>query len=179
MSVSRRAREFSTQLSYTLSKSEDTGASALGGNDFDGEGAGSRYLFTADKGLSPFDVRQSFVASLTYLLPFGQNGSGFVSHLIRGWELGTLVRLRSGQPFSAFVGYDQSLQVWAPVYPDLAPGASANPVLGGPDKVLRSGGVRAACSGRRWQRAAQLAHRPRLCDVGSDDITPHRHRVVG
>jgi Carboxypeptidase regulatory-like domain/TonB-dependent Receptor Plug Domain len=134
VSVSRRAREFSTQLSYTLSKSEDTGAAALGGNDFDGEGAGSRYLFTADKGLSPFDVRHSFVASVTYLLPFGQDGSGFVSQLIRGWEVGTLVRLRSGQPFSVFVGYDQSLQVWAPVYPDLAPGASANPILGGPDR---------------------------------------------
>lgn len=132
-SVTRRARGFSTQLSYTLSKSEDTGASALGGNDFDGEGAGSRYLFTADKGPSPFDVRQSFVASITYLLPFGESGSGLASQLVRGWEIGSLVRLRTGQPFSVFVGYDQSLQVWAPVYPDLAPGADVNPILGGPD----------------------------------------------
>lgn len=133
-SVSRRARNFSSQISYTLSKSEDTGAAALGGNDFDGEGAGSRYLFTEDKGRSPFDVRHSLVASVTYRLPFGENGTGLLSRVIRDWEIGTLVRLRSGQPFSVFVGYDQSLQVWSPVYPDLAPGASANPILGGPDK---------------------------------------------
>jgi len=134
VSVSRRAHSFSSQISYTLSKSEDTGAAALGSNDFDGEGAGSRYLFTPDKGRSPFDIRHSLVASVTYMLPFGQNGSGVVSHIIRDWEIGSLVRLRSGQPFSVFVGYDQSLQVWSPVYPDLAAGASANPILGSPDK---------------------------------------------
>jgi Carboxypeptidase regulatory-like domain/TonB-dependent Receptor Plug Domain len=134
VSLSKRSRSLSSQISYTLSKSEDTGAAALGGNDFDGEGAGSRYLFTPDKGLSPFDIRHALVASVTYMLPFGQNGSGVMSHIVRDWEIGSLVRLRSGQPFSVFVGYDQSLQVWSPVYPDLAAGASANPILGGPDK---------------------------------------------
>ncbi len=136
LSLTRRAAGLQTQVSYTWSKSEDTGASALGSNDFDGEGAGSRYLFTPDRGLSPFDVRHSLVANVSYLLPFGQNGSGLGSALARDWEIGSLVRMRSGQPFSVFVGYDQSLQVWSPVYPDLAPGASANPILGGPDKYF-------------------------------------------
>ncbi|MGH9200080.1 MAG: TonB-dependent receptor domain-containing protein, partial [Vicinamibacterales bacterium] len=134
LSLSRRSKGMSTQVSYTFSKSEDTGASALGGNDFDGEGAGSRYLTTFDKGLSPFDIRHSLVASVSYLLPFGQDGTGMLSRVIRDWEVGTLVRVRSGYPFSVFVGFDQSLQVWSPVYPDLAPGASANPILGSPDK---------------------------------------------
>jgi hypothetical protein len=136
LSVSRRARAFSTQVSYTLSKSEDTGAAALGSNDFDGEAAGARYLFQPERGFSPFDVRHSLVGSITYLLPFGRDGSGVVSHMIRDWEVGTLVRLRTGQPFSVQVGYDQSLQVWSPVYPDLAAGASANPILGGPDRYF-------------------------------------------
>ena len=136
VSVSKRATNLSTQVSYTLSKSEDTGASALGGNDFDGEGAGSRYLFTPDRGLSPFDIRQSLVASASYLLPFGQAGTSLLSRIIRDWEVSTLVRMRTGQPFSVFVGYDQSLQVWSPVYPDLVAGASANPILGGPDKYF-------------------------------------------
>ncbi len=134
LGLSRRAKGMATQVSYTFSKSEDTGASALGGNDFDGEGAGSRYLATFDRGLSPFDIRHSLVASVSYLLPFGQDGTGVLSRVIRDWEVGSLARLRSGQPFSVFVGYDQSLQVWAPVYPDLAAGASANPILGSPDK---------------------------------------------
>jgi len=134
VSLSRRARGLSTQLSYTLSKAEDTGASALGGNDFDGEAAGARYLFLPERGLSPFDIRHLFVGSLTYLLPFGQNGTNLLSRVVRDWEIGTLVRVRTGQPFSVQVGFDQSMQVWAPVYPDLAPGASPNPILGGPDK---------------------------------------------
>ena len=134
VSLSKRATNLSTQISYTWSKSEDTGASALGGNDFDGEGAGSRYLFTPDRGLSPFDIRQSLVASASYLLPFGQAGTSLLSGIIRDWEVSTLVRMRTGQPFSVFVGYDQSLQVWSPVYPDLVAGASANPILGGPSK---------------------------------------------
>lgn len=134
VSLSKRATNLSTQISYTWSKSEDTGASALGGGDFDGEGAGSRYLFTPDRGLSPFDIRQSLVASASYLLPFGQAGTSLLSGIIRDWEVSTLVRMRTGQPFSVFVGYDQSLQVWSPVYPDLVAGASANPILGGPSK---------------------------------------------
>ncbi|MDO8678560.1 MAG: TonB-dependent receptor [Acidobacteriota bacterium] len=135
-SLSKRASNLSTQVSYTWSKSEDTGASALGGNDFDGEGAGSRYLFTPDRGLSPYDIRQSLVASVSYLLPFGQGGTTLLSRVIRDWEVSSLVRVRSGQPFSVFVGYDQSLQVWSPVYPDLVPGAKPNPVLGGPEKYF-------------------------------------------
>ena len=134
VSLTRRGKGLQTQVSYTWSKSEDTGAAALGSNDYDGEGAGSRYLFTPDKGPSPFDIRHSLVANVSYLLPFGQNGSGIGSKLVRNWEIGSLVRLRSGYPFSVFVGYDQSLQVWSPVYPDLASGANANPILGGPDK---------------------------------------------
>jgi hypothetical protein len=136
VSLSRRARGFSTQLSYTWSKAEDTGAAALGSNDFDGEAAGARYLFMPERGLSPFDIRHLFVGSLTYVLPFGQNSTTFLSRIVRDWEIGTLVRLRSGQPFSVQVGYDQSLQVWSPIYPDLAPGASANPILGGPDRYF-------------------------------------------
>lgn len=135
-SVSRRAANLSTQVSYTWSKSEDTGASALGGNDFEGEGAGSRYLFTPDRGLSPYDIRHSLVASLSYVLPFGHGGTSLLSGVIRNWEISSLVRMRSGQPFSVFVGYDQSLQVWSPVYPDLVAGANANPILGGAEKYF-------------------------------------------
>ena len=49
-----------------------------------------------------------------------------------GWTIGTLIRYRSGYPFSAFSGVDTGLQVqgWAPEFPDLRTGASANPVLG-------------------------------------------------
>jgi hypothetical protein len=128
----RMTHGFQAQISYTLSKSMDDGASALGGNDFDSEGGGSRYLLSKDRGLSPFDTRHQFVANLTYQLPFARNASGLAHALGSGWTVSSLIRMRSGYPFSAFSGVDTGLQVngWAPEYPDLAPGASANPVLG-------------------------------------------------
>ena len=135
VSLSRRSSGLNMQASYTWSKSIDTGASALGNNDFDNESGGSRYLFTKDRGLSPFDVRHSFVGNVSYDLPFGK-GSGPLSALVRGWNVGTLVRARSGYPFSVFTGVDRGLQQFAPRYPDLRPGASNNPVLGGADKYF-------------------------------------------
>jgi hypothetical protein len=120
------------QVSYTYSKSMDDGASALGGNDFNSEGGGSRYLFSRDRGLSPFDLRHSFVANVNYTLPFASAASGLKAIAAKEWNVGMLVRMRSGYPFSAISGVDTGLQVqgWAPEYPDLRPGASANPVLG-------------------------------------------------
>lgn len=123
---------FQTQISYTYSKSMDEGASALGGNDFSSEGGGSRYLFSKDRGLSPFDLRHSFVGNVNYTLPFASTATGVTSILARDWTVGLLVRARSGYPFSAASGVDTGLQVtgWAPAYPDLRPGASNNPVVG-------------------------------------------------
>jgi hypothetical protein len=135
VSASRRSTSLNMQASYTWSKSIDTGAAALGNNDFDNEGGGSRYLFTRDRGLSPFDVRHSFVGTINYDLPFGK-GSGAFSALVRGWNVGTLVRARTGYPFSVFTGIDRSLQQFAPRYPDLRPGARNNPIRGGADEYF-------------------------------------------
>jgi hypothetical protein len=128
-----------TQVSYTYSKSVDDGASALGGNDFNSEGGGSRYLFSKDRGLSPFDLRHSFVANVNYRLPFATHStgaSGLRALAARDWNVGMLVRMRSGYPFSAISGVDTGLQVqgWAPEYPDLKTGAGSNPVLGNVDR---------------------------------------------
>jgi hypothetical protein len=132
----RMTNGFQAQVSYTLSKSEDDGASALGGNDFDSEGGGSRYLLSKDRGLSPFDTRHQLVVNLTYQLPFARSATGAAHAFGSGWTVSSLIRMRSGYPFSAFSGVDTGLQVngWAPEYPDLAPGASQNPVLGNVDQ---------------------------------------------
>jgi hypothetical protein len=124
------------QVSYTYSKSIDDGASALGGNDFDQEGGGSRYLFAKDRGLSPFDLRHSLVANVNYDLPVAGAATGMKAALLNGWTIGGLIRMRSGYPFSAFSGVDTGRQVNAPRYPDLRAGASSNPVLGGPDQYF-------------------------------------------
>ena len=131
--VTRRlANGLQAQMSYTYSKSMDDGAAALGGNDFGNEAAGSRYLLTKDRGLSPFDVRHALTANVNYLLPFARGAGGLTGALAKGWNVSMLLRMRSGYPFSPQTGVDTGLQVqgWAPEFPDLAPGASANPVIG-------------------------------------------------
>jgi hypothetical protein len=136
--ITRRSDVLQTQVSYTLGKSEDTGASAIGGNDYDNEAGGSRYLFMPDKGLSPFDVRHSFVASANWDAPFGRGREGVVGALIRDWSIGGLIRLKSGSPFSVQTGgLDRGRQTAdAPDYPDVCPGADSNPVQGGPDQYF-------------------------------------------
>jgi hypothetical protein len=131
--VTRRlANGLQAQMSYTYSKSTDDGAAALGGNDFGNEAAGSRYLLTKDRGLSPFDVRHALTANVNYLLPFARGADGLTGALAKGWNVSMLLRMRSGYPFSPQTGVDTGLQVqgWAPEFPDLAPGASANPIIG-------------------------------------------------
>ena len=138
VSVTSRAADLQMQASYTLGKSEDTGASAIGGNDYDNEGGGSRYLDLKEKGLSPFDVRQSLVASVNWNVPFGRGGTGVTAALIRDWTVGTLVRLKAGDPFSVNTGglNRGGFSPDAPDYPDLCPGADANPVQGGPEQYF-------------------------------------------
>jgi hypothetical protein len=132
----RAGANFQAQVSYTWSKSVDDGASALGGNDYNSEAGGSRYFTMKDRGLSPFDVRHSFSTNVNYRVPFGRNG-GAAAWLIRDWNAGALLRLRSGYPFSVTTGIDRSgIGPWGTRYPDLAPGASSNPILGGPDRYF-------------------------------------------
>ena len=136
-SVTRRAADLQIQTSYTFSKSEDTGAAALGGNDYENEGGGARYLLIHDKGASPFDVRHSLVASVNWAMPFGRESGGPGAVIVRGWSVGALIRARSGAPFSVNTGgLERGLQPDAPDYPDVCPGASANPVLGGPARYF-------------------------------------------
>jgi hypothetical protein len=141
VAVTRRlANGFQAQLAYTYSKSTDDGAAALGGTDFSTEGGGSRYLLSKDPGLSPFDLRHSLVANVSYTLPFANDSAGVTAILAKGWNAAVLVRLRTGYPFSAISGVDTGGQGqgWAPDYVNVKPGSSDNP--------LYQGGARACAS---------------------------------
>jgi hypothetical protein len=129
----RMANGFQAQVAYTYSKSTDDGAAALGGTDFSTEGGGSRYLLTKDPGLSPFDLRHSLVANVSYTLPFASAATGVTAILAKDWNASVLVRLRSGYPFSGISGVDTGGQGqgWAPDYVNVKPGASDNPVYPG------------------------------------------------
>ena len=61
-----------------------------------------------EKGPSDFDVRQRWVNSINYSLPFGKGSHGPVSYLIRDWELGSIVTMQSGLPFSPTISTDSA-----------------------------------------------------------------------
>ena len=72
------------------------------------------------------------MASVNYALPFAAKATGARALLHEGWTIGTLIRYRSGYPFSAFSGRGHR-----PAGPGLGAansgsqvGAVGNPVLG-------------------------------------------------
>jgi hypothetical protein len=87
--------------SYAFAKSIDNlsgdnqGFSAQDPNNNNGE-----------KAVSDYDVKQRFVNSLNYALPFGRSGPKALSYVMRDWELGSIVTLQSGLPFTPSIGTD-------------------------------------------------------------------------
>lgn len=83
----------------------------------------------AERGLSNYDVRHYFVAHWTWDLP-----------RLHGWQWNSIATLSSGNPFSAVVGFDRARARFqagtSPQRPDLLPGQSNDPILGGPDRYF-------------------------------------------
>jgi hypothetical protein len=102
--IVRVERRFSHGLSflggYTFGKSIDT-ASGLNGTNQPQD----NYNLRGERGLSDFDIRQRFVLSGTWELPFGQGRrwfpAGAPAKLAGGWKLSNIVTLQSGQPMTA------------------------------------------------------------------------------
>lgn len=138
----RRFRDgVQTQVSYSFSKSIDDSTMFFS----DSESSNSMSLPLNGnprfhRGPSAFDVRHSFVASGTWELP-----SPAIPRwrwLSGGWQLGLIATYGSGLPMSARLGYDaartktESADARSGQTPDLAPGASNNPVTGDPNRWI-------------------------------------------
>jgi roadblock/LC7 domain-containing protein len=90
----------------------------------------------AEKGLSNYDLRNYFTTSLTTNIPRFRG-----PHLLTaGWSLNGIATLASGAPFSAIISYDSARAGYgtgpSPQRPDMVPGRSTNPVLGGPARYF-------------------------------------------
>jgi Carboxypeptidase regulatory-like domain/TonB-dependent Receptor Plug Domain/TonB dependent receptor len=143
--VAGASRRFSggvaLQASYTLGKSEDLGSQAIGSADFDNSFQ-PRYAFDPmdNKGLSDFDIRHNFVFNYAWELPFGKSLGGVGRALAAGWQLAGIVTARSGIPFTPQLGFDRARAFprsgGAGQTPNLVPGCSLNPVLGGADQYF-------------------------------------------
>ena len=112
MRAERRFEQgFAVLANYTLSKSLDTGSRSIDDGASPHPITSNRFL---DYGPSAFDVRQRFVASIIYELPFGKgkpylsNLSGAANFLVKGWQLNTISAFQTGNPFSITENGDQS-----------------------------------------------------------------------
>jgi hypothetical protein len=80
-----------------------------GGNEHDTSDVtpqGARDL-RAQKGSSNFDIRNRFVTSGVYEIPFGKSG-GVLARMGRDWQLSGIFSAQSGQPFTATLSTDPS-----------------------------------------------------------------------
>src|SRR5205814_8432787 len=110
--LTRRLHEGLSVLGgYTLSKSEDNG-SGIRTLDGDTLFPQNSFCLECEWGLSVFDVRHRFVASVLYELPFGDGKpfmqTGVGAAILGGWQLSTIISKSSGFPRTAFDNIDRS-----------------------------------------------------------------------
>jgi carboxypeptidase family protein/TonB-dependent receptor-like protein len=114
----------SSLLSYTWSRSID------GASVFFGSGANATTIFpqdnynlAAERGDSDFDIRHRLSWSVIYELPEARA----LKALGRGWQLGGILSLQTGQPFSLLTGQGNSATGLGNDRPDLVGDPNAGP----------------------------------------------------
>src|SRR5207245_3546378 len=93
-----------------------TWAKSLDNDSYDGKATRNYRPGDMDKGRSIFDLRNRFVGSVVYDLPFGKSLKGVSKQLIQGWQLNAILTLQSGLPFQVTTPDDPSNTVafWIP-----------------------------------------------------------------
>jgi outer membrane receptor protein involved in Fe transport len=138
-SINKRFSDgFQLNANYTFSRNVDDGSATIGGDAAqDNRARPNPYDILSNRGLAAHHVEHAFSLSSMVELPFGPGrrygGSltGFGGKLVEGWGIQGILTLRSGSPFSVTMGGDRARSFTGDQRPDLVPGASNNPVLGG------------------------------------------------
>jgi len=97
----RISHGFQVQGTFTWGKSIDTSSATLAGDAF-GNSISSLDWFDTKltRGLSDFNVGRSFVLNATWELPSPKSWSGPAKWISDGWQLGTILTLSDGVPFT-------------------------------------------------------------------------------
>jgi hypothetical protein len=139
----RFSHGFSLRGVYTWSKALDDGDSLNGTTAGNAPGLVSNpYDIKADWGPATYDVRNIGVISAVYDLPFGRGQAfansldGFANGLISGWQVNSIVTLKSGFPFTPQLSYNPSNNgdTRNPVRPFANPNFTGNAILGNPSQ---------------------------------------------
>jgi hypothetical protein len=128
-------RGMRVRVNYVFSRAIDTGSiDQTQGTDNDLPQTPDS--ITAERGLSNYNVSHVFTAFWTWDLPKAPGPRW----LTAGWRWNAITSVASGNPFSAVVGFDRAGAKFqagtSPQRPDLVPGRSTDPVLGGPDRYF-------------------------------------------
>src|SRR5262249_6667046 len=153
--VKRYSKGLRAQVSYTLANATDD-ASGINSQDFD---SGVQYGLdwydpTRDRGPSAFFAKHNLTFNWSWDLPFAASATGIRGAVLKGWQVNNVTTLQSGQPFTVRVGFNRSGNLNTTSFslnerPDLKPGYSSNPVLGGPDRYWDINAFSMPAAGRR------------------------------
>jgi len=93
------------QGSYTWGKSIDNNSGVIAGDTF-GNGIGSLSWFDLklSRALSDYNVPRVLVINGSWQLPTSKSASPFVGFVANGWELGGILKLSDGPPFTPLFG---------------------------------------------------------------------------
>ncbi len=94
------------QVAYTWGKSIDTGSSTIGGDQYTNSPSSLPVWFDSRtrRSVSDFNLKHNFVVSGIWNVP---NLAGDrATWLSKGWQVGTVLQVSSGAPFSVLVGGD-------------------------------------------------------------------------
>jgi Carboxypeptidase regulatory-like domain/TonB dependent receptor len=99
------------QGSYTWSKCEDTGSNMAFNDPFQNSVPDYFYFdHRLTKGLCDYNISQNGVVSFIYTIPTIGSKSGYVSQIVGGWQVGTIITAQSGSPFTPVIGNDPYLR---------------------------------------------------------------------
>ena len=95
------------QVSYTWSKAIDEGSASAIGDPFLNS-ITSLFFFDprVRRGLSDYNVGQNLVGNYIWRLPSVQSLGGPIGLITKGWELGGILTVQSGLPFTPLIGGD-------------------------------------------------------------------------
>jgi hypothetical protein len=97
----RLSHGFQVQGTYTWAKSIDTSSATLAGDAFGNSISSLNYFdLKLTRGLSDFNVGRTFVLNATWELPSQKSLTGAAKWATNGWQLGTILTLSDGVPFT-------------------------------------------------------------------------------
>ena len=142
----RMSHGLQIQGSFTWGKSIDSNSGVIAGDTFTGNAIGSLQWFDlhATRGLSDYNIGRVFVVNGTWDLPALKSGPSALAWAANGWELGGILKVSDGPPFTPTFGSDgdplglNSTDPWT--FPDRLTGPGCKSLVnpGNPNNYIKT-----------------------------------------